>query len=120
MKNSVLIRKDGKFYHVFNDDAYIFNYLFNYNIVNYRVGFPISAYSKVINNLEENTINYVVLGDEKIEKNFKNKNKYKRVLELSMEKDRVFNKLKEINSKLEKLSYEELIRVVSVLEEEVL
>ena len=28
MKNSVLIRKDGKFYHVFNDDAYIFNYLF--------------------------------------------------------------------------------------------
>ena len=37
-----------------------------------------------------------------------------------MDKDRVFNKLKEINSKLEKLSYEELIRVVSVLEEEVL
>ena len=120
MKNSVLIRKDGKFYHVFNDDAYIFNYLFNYNIVNYRVGFPISAYSKVINKLEENTINYVALGDEKIEKNFKNKNKYKRVLELSMDKDRVFNKLKEINSKLEKLSYEELIRVVSILEEEVL
>ena len=37
-----------------------------------------------------------------------------------MDKDRVFNKLKEINSKLENLSYEELTRVVSILEEEVL
>ena len=120
MKNSILIRKDGKFYHAFNDDAYILNYFFNYNIVNYRVGFPESAYTRVINKLEENTINYVILGNEKIERNFKNKNKYKRVLEMSKEREKFLNKLNEVYAKLEKLSYEELTRVVSVLEAEIL
>ena len=46
-KNYIAIRKSGKFYNVFDDDALIFNY----NIINYKAGFPESAYQKVINKL---------------------------------------------------------------------
>ena len=45
----VVLRKSGGFYHVNSDDCYILYYLFNYKIVSDRVGFPISAYNKVIN-----------------------------------------------------------------------
>ena len=118
-KNYVLIRKSGKFYNVFDDDAYIFNYLFNYNIINYKVGFPESAYKKVINKLEECSINYIVLGTEKIEKTFKNKNKYKRYLEHSKINNKFEMNLKELTNKLEKFSYEELVRITILLEREI-
>ena len=41
--NVVKIRKSGTFYQVFDNDIYIFYYLFNYNIKNNKVGFPKSV-----------------------------------------------------------------------------
>lgn len=49
----VVFRKVGGFYHVFDGDSYILNYLFNYKIVGNRVGFPINSINKVINILED-------------------------------------------------------------------
>lgn len=119
-KNYIAIRKSGKFYNVFDDDALIFNYLFNYNIINYKAGFPESAYQKVINKLEDYSISYKVLSEPIVEKNFKTKNSYKQVLLKSKENYKFIEVLNTIYSKLEKLSYEELIKVISILEEEVL
>ena len=57
-KDYLVIRKEGLFYSVFDSDAEILNYLFDYKIINNRCGFPINAINKVLNTLEEKKINY--------------------------------------------------------------
>jgi len=54
MKCSILIRRVGGFYNVFDDDAIIVSYLTGYKVVNGRCGFPINGLSKVVNILEDN------------------------------------------------------------------
>ncbi len=76
MKDCITLKKLGGFYNVYNDDAYILFYLFHYNIKNNKSGFPLTAYNKVINCLEENDINYIVEGKEEVKRDFKKKNKY--------------------------------------------
>ena len=53
MKNNVEIFKNGGFYSVYNNDTYIFYYLFVYKIIDNLVGFSLSAYDKIINKLEK-------------------------------------------------------------------
>ena len=80
MENCVTLKKLGGFYSAYNDDAYVLFYLFHYNVKNKKTGFPLSAYNKVINCLEENNISYVVEGkDEK--RDCKKKNKYNFIVE---------------------------------------
>ena len=69
--SSIKIRKIGKFYNAFDNDALILHYLFNYKVNNGRVGFPENSFNKVINTLEDKNINYEVIG-EKVE-NISNK-----------------------------------------------
>ena len=77
--SSIKFRKNGGFYSVYGDDTYILYYLFNYKIIDDRVGFPISAYNKVINTLEEKHISYDEI-------NFKKRNKYNKYFELGKKK----------------------------------
>ena len=44
---SIVIRKSGGFYQVFDNDALIISYLFDYKIINYKCGFPLIAINKV-------------------------------------------------------------------------
>lgn len=81
----IKIRKSGTFYQVFDDDCYIFYYLFNYNIINNRVGFPKSAINKVLNELDNKKINYEIIGED-INNNFKKLNKYSKYRELGFNK----------------------------------
>ncbi len=76
MENCVTLKKLGGFYSAYNDDAYVLFYLFHYNVKNKKAGFPLSAYNKVINCLEENYVSYIVEGKEEIKRDFKKKNKY--------------------------------------------
>ena len=99
----VVLRKVGGFYHVFDDDTYILNYLFNYKIVGNRVGFPISAINKVINTLEEKKINYELEGKKY---DFKRKNNYEKFKEkgkikynFKMDVERIYDNLDKLNSK---------------------
>ena len=69
------VRKIGKFYNVFGDDCYLLYYLFDYKIKQNRKGFPSRAYNKVINKLEEQMIDYEIIG-EGIKVSFKKKNNY--------------------------------------------
>ena len=108
--NVVKIRKSGTFYQVFDEDSYIFYYLFNYKIKNNKVGFPKSVFNKVINILDDKKINYEVIG-ENINNNFKNLNKYNKYKELGFNKynhdihySNLIDKVKNINEdKLNKL-----------------
>lgn len=64
-KEYVIMIKIGKFYNCYGRDAYIISYLFDYKIRIiddvYICAFPESAYNKVIANLEQKKINYIVL-----------------------------------------------------------
>lgn len=61
-KDYLLIFKNGKFYNVYNDDAFIFHYLFNYKILkDDKSGFPETGLVKVINTLDNEKINYQII-----------------------------------------------------------
>lgn len=78
-KNYIILFKCGNFYISINDDANIMNSVFNHKIVDagsfIKTGFPISALNKIIVELENKQINYLILDKEIINKSkFKNNN----------------------------------------------
>lgn len=61
------MRKRGKFYASYDDDAYVLFALLGYKIVRNRVGFQVESIGKVTNILEGNHVNYTVIdGDEEV------------------------------------------------------
>lgn len=117
---AVKIRKSGTFYSVFDDDCYILYFLLGYQINNSKVGFPKAAINKVINILEENKINYEIIGENTMN-NYKTLNKYDKYLKLGQEKynkdchyQNLIDKIKGINpEKLDKI----LLTIETMLDE---
>ena len=62
--NFVVLIKVGNFYHIYDKDAMILNYLLKYKMVDNRVGFPVKSLDKVIKNLQKNKINYYISEDD--------------------------------------------------------
>ena len=113
--NAVKIRKSGTFYCVFDDDCYIVHFLLGYQINNQKVGFPASALNKVINILEENKVNYEVIGEDK-NNNFKTLNKYEKFVKLGKEQyDKATNYIILIE-KLKNISPEKLDKILLTIE----
>ena len=102
MKHVVSLRKVGKFYQCYEDDAYVIHALMNYNICNGKVGFPITSLGKVQNKLDEFKINYQILEKDSImdSKDFKNSNKYDKYLNEGIKS---FDKIKSDEELLEKI-----------------
>ena len=115
--NAIKIRKNGTFYSIYDDDCYILYYLLNYQIKNNKVGFPKSALNKVISILEENKINYVILGGESGEEeaNFRNLNKYNKILQLGREKYEKDINYRNLVEKVKKVSPEKLDRILETI-----
>ena len=120
VKMNVVIRKSGLFYEVFDNDAEIFHYLFNYKIVNHRVGFPNNAINKVINILENKEISYEVIGEDS-KHDFKDKNQYNLYIAKSKNKIELNDKIEKILKLLEtfdeKKLWEILDRIIKLIEE---
>ena len=121
MKESInIIKTNGKFYNVYEIDAYIFNYLFKYKVIdNNKVGFPDSVYNKIINTLEDNTINYNVIFRDKdnIIKDFKNRNNYLKFKDRALEKIDIDNKVNMIIDKIKKCNKNDLERIFYIIYE---
>lgn len=76
-KDHVVIIKSGNFYYTFGDDTYIMNYLFNYQIRENKIGFPLNAKAKVKSVLNRNNVNLIeVIGDYAYILESKNENAY--------------------------------------------
>ena len=78
-KNYIILFKCGNFYISLNDDANVMNNIFNHKIVDngsfMKTGFPISSLNKIITELEDKQINYLIIDNEIIHKmKFKNNN----------------------------------------------
>ncbi len=63
-KDHVVIIKSGNFYYTFGDDTYIMNYLFNYQIRENKIGFPLNAKAKVKSVLNRNNVNLIEVIDD--------------------------------------------------------
>ena len=118
-KKSIILRKVGGFYQTFDDDALIISYFFDYKIVNYICGFPISVIEKIINVLEENTINYTIKQEEEITKDFKTKNNYDKYLEKGKVKNDLRKRIEKILGKLSELNEIELNKLLDEIEEKI-
>ena len=119
MKESVVIRKSGGFYNVFDDDAIIISYLTGYKITDGRCGFPLNSLNKVTNLLEDNKVNYTV--KEKMEdeekKNYKKNNKYSNVLDKGKKKISIDYRINDIIKKINNISYNRLCDLLDIIEE---
>lgn len=116
----IVFVKVGNFYYCYGRDSYIISYLFNYkiNILNqniYSCSFPQNALNKVIANLEQKKINYLILDRrnnyEIIEKSDnKNLNKYDKFYEIGKKKKVMQMRVEKIRSYLlENMEDKELI-----------
>ena len=113
MSSKVVLRKNVGFYCVYGDDAYILYYLLNYRIIGDKVGFPNSAFNKVVNLLEDNHISYEVDGNVY---DFKNRNKYKKILDLGKRKSSLDYRVNDIISKLDKLNEKDIDKILDYVE----
>ncbi len=91
--NSILLVLSGNFYNVYGKDAYLLCYLFRFKFINKlykteeekevyvpKTGFPRNSLDKVLLDLEDKKINYVIKIKDKsdIVKDFKKLNTYQR------------------------------------------
>ena len=88
-KEDIILEKIGKFYYSFGKDAYIMAYIYKYKLKQiekniYSCGFPSTSINKIIADLENKKINYLIVDrknnyrvDESIDnKNLNNYSKY--------------------------------------------
>ena len=78
-RNYIILIKCGSFYEVLDKDAFIMNKIMGYKLKKlsntFKAGFPINSLNKVLNKLNESSINYILVEDKiTLKKEFKNNN----------------------------------------------
>ena len=118
-KNHISLYKAGKFYNAFGDDGLILHHLVGYKFVEYKqsVGFPESAFGKVISILEKENISYkaydkdVLVSEKKgIAKN------YGLTLSKALKKYDMEKRLVRIKSRIEEFSVDDLEKIIEGIE----
>lgn len=119
-KELIELRKSGKFYNSFGDDAIILHYLMGYKIVAEKggVGFPETAFNKVVNILEDEEVSYIVYEKENIlaEKDFKKLNSYKSILKKGIQELSVEERFNNIEKRIKELNGKELDHILTLIE----
>lgn len=115
MNNCIVLVKNGGFYSCYGDDCYILHFLFGYSISKNKVGFPLNAYDKVINKLEELNINYLDKSSGDC-KNFDNLNRYLEFVENGRNKYNLNKRIELIRDKLPSLSEDRIEHIINYIE----
>lgn len=122
MKNNcVILYKTGKFYNAFGDNGLILHYLLGYKFVEYKqsVGFPETAYNKVINVLESENISYKVYNKDELIKEKKGIAKnYVALLKEALKKVDLEKRLNRIKTKINNFNTEDLEKIIEGIENE--
>ena len=114
------IRKSGLFYETFDEDALIMHYLFNYKLIDERVSFPTNSLAKILNTLNEQEIDYLVIGGpERIKNEFGESNSYLKILQKAENKREAEDRLNGLLPKLEILYKVTLDSVLTEFERKV-
>lgn len=116
--NKVSMRKRGKFYASYDDDAYVLFALLGYKIVRNRVGFPVESIGKVTNTLEEKHVNYTVIdGDEEVLNRKFSNNHYEGFLDKSKSSFEKTNEEKLLIDRIKKLDEEKVNLIIEFIRE---
>lgn len=114
------IRKSVLFYETFDEDALIMHYLFNYKLIDERVSFPTNSLAKILNTLNEQEIDYLVIGGpERIKNEFGESNSYLKILQKAENKREAEDRLNGLLPKLEILDKVTLDSVLTEFETKV-
>ena len=116
---NITIRRNGLFYDIFDDDAYIMHYLFGYKILKpRRCSFPKNSLNKVKNILDGKKINYIIINeDDNIEEaDYGANNSYAKFLEKAKNFELQEIKIDTIISKISELNEEKLDRIINFIE----
>ena len=119
MKEHVKIRRQGKFYTAYEDDAYVLHAISGYRISKGRVGFPVNSLGKIQNNLEDKKISYVIIEkDKEVEKeDFKAKNNYQKYLELGKKSCEQKRREEELIDAIKALPNDKIRRIMKFINE---
>ena len=117
-KDSLILIKSGLFYITYDEDAYLLNYLFDYQVIDNKVGFPSSKIDSVKEELKKCQINVQISDTDEFIQN--NENKYVSIVALAHK-----NYFNELNIKvlLEEISFllhnnqENIIKVKNFINE---
>lgn len=119
-KNIIFLYKAGKFYSAFGDNALILHSLFAYKYISYKqsVGFPESAFNKVIGMLQKEKISYKVYEKEKLICEYKGIDKnYKVLLKKALNDYDIEKRMERIREKINNFSLEELEKIIEGIED---
>lgn len=123
MQNSIDIVKQGLFCYVYNDDAAIIHYLFQYKLVSgtLKVGFPYRNLERVLNTLENYKISYHVIENDTVikKKNYNKTNQYHHYYTLALPKLNIEKRFALLESEIKALDEKEILRILKLLEDEV-
>lgn len=118
MSGIVRIRKHGKFYASYDDDALVIHGITKYKVSNGRIGFPESALGKVTNELENKKINYIVIeNDQEVIKKEFTRNMYNKYLKEGKKYNALLKKESEMIEKIKNLDSSKLDKIISFIEE---
>ena len=126
-KEYLIIMKYCNFYELIGDDALIASRIFNYKLSrlsnSFKVGFPLSSLTKVIDKLNNLQVNYLVVDKDNIIniKNFTNNNylNYTSNLDVYKKNNILVNEIiNYLNNNLDKNElYDKLIKIKEVINE---
>lgn len=118
MSDFVKLRRQGKFYNAYEEDAYVMHIIMGYKVSNGRVGFPVSVIGKIENMLTEKQVNYLVIDkDKEVSKGKFSKNNYKKYLDLGKKKYMVHKREDELVEKIRNLNEKQVFKIIKYIEE---
>lgn len=121
-KYIIITQLSGKFFEVYDYDAFMFNYLFDYKILQngktYKWGFPDSSITKIINKLSDLKISYQIIyrGRNPRVKDFKKINQYSKYKLIALQKLDIKERMDALVEKVKSLNEEQAKKVMLELE----
>jgi len=121
-KYIIITQSSGKFFEVYDYDAFMFNYLFDYKVLQngktYKCGFPDSSLTKITNKLSDLKISYQIIyrGRNPFVKDFKKINQYSKYKLIALQKLDVKERMDALVEKVKSLSEEQAKKVMLELE----
>ena len=108
MKTEITIIEGNLFCYAFDEDAIILNYLFDYKMKNGQIGFPKNSINKITSVLDNEKIDYKMIGENALEKTFAKENQYETILKKAQENNETKSIKEEINEIINLYTKEEL------------
>ena len=121
-KYIIITQSSGKFFEVYDYDAFMFNYLFDYKILQNgktcKCGFPDSSITKITNKLSDLKISYQIIyrGRNPHVKDFKKINQYSKYKLIALQKLDIKERMDALVEKVKSLNEEQAKKVMLELE----